>query len=69
MRKIDDLELIGRVNNIMHEALHTKEWGYKHRGNHNNEFNHGTVPYKVGDLFQQYMEENFPDECKEVLLD
>jgi hypothetical protein len=52
-RKLD-LPLKDRVENFMHEPLHLL--GYSHKGNANNEFNRGTVPYKVASIFVKYLE-------------
>lgn len=48
-----NLPLLARVNNFMHESLHGL--GYSHKGNTNNEFNRGTIPYKVGKLFEEFV--------------
>jgi len=48
-----DLPLGERAGNIMHEAMHLL--GYTHRGNRPNTYNKGTVPYKVGNLFGEYV--------------
>lgn len=48
-----DLPLLKRVNNFMHEPLHML--GYGHKGNTKNEFNLGTVPYKVGQMFEDFV--------------
>lgn len=53
-RKLD-LPLKDRVSNFMHEALHLL--GYSHNGNYVTEYNNGTVPYKVGDMFADYVME------------
>jgi hypothetical protein len=51
-RKLN-LPLRDRVSNIKHESLHLM--GYSHKGNYNNDYNRGTVPYKVADLFADYV--------------
>ena len=51
-RKLD-LPLADRVENFMHEGLHLL--GYSHKGNTNNEFNRGTVPYAVSALLVKYL--------------
>ena len=52
-RKLN-LSLKDRVENFFHESLHTL--GYSHKGKTNNEFNRGTVPYKVAEIFVKYLE-------------
>tara|TARA_R110000868_G_scaffold268180_1_gene527408 strand:+ start:1642 stop:2055 length:414 start_codon:yes stop_codon:yes gene_type:complete len=52
-RKLD-LPLADRVENFMHEPMHLL--GYSHKGNYNNEFNRGTVPYRVAEIFRKYLE-------------
>jgi hypothetical protein len=52
-RKLD-LPLKDRTINFLHESLHAL--GYSHKGNTNNAFNRGTVPYKVAEIFGKYLE-------------
>jgi hypothetical protein len=44
--------LFDLVETFLHEPLHML--GYAHKGNTNNEFNRGTVPYKVSSMFAEY---------------
>jgi hypothetical protein len=48
-----DLALKDRTANFMHEPLHLL--GYSHKGNRVTEFNKGTVPYKVAEIFVAYL--------------
>ena len=50
-----DLPLMERVNNLMHEFMHFL--GYGHKGNHRTPYNELTVPYKVGQMFEEYVQE------------
>ena len=51
-RKLD-LSLEDRIENLFHEYLHLL--GYSHKGNYVNEFNNGTVPFKVARIFSVYV--------------
>lgn len=51
-RKLN-LSLKDRVENIFHESLHAL--GYSHKGNSNNEYNRGTVPYRAAKIFVDYL--------------
>lgn len=55
MRKINALNLKGRVKNIFHECMHGI--GYSHKGNRVTEYNLGSVPYAASEIFVQYLEE------------
>lgn len=51
--------VIDRVETIMHESLHLM--GYTHRGNYVTSYNLGTVPYKVANIFANYIMEIYGD--------
>jgi len=53
IRKLD-LPLRDRCNNFIHELCHLL--GYSHKGNYVTEYNLNTVPYKIGSLFEEYLE-------------
>lgn len=46
--------VLDRAETIIHELCHCL--GYSHRGNYNNEYNRGTVPYAVSRMFREYIE-------------
>lgn len=47
--------LMDRVETIWHECSHLA--GFKHRGNQNNEWNRGTLPYFGAGLFREFVEQ------------
>lgn len=46
--------VMDRLETMMHENLH--EIGFHHKGEQNNEFNRGTVPYAVAGMFRAHVE-------------
>lgn len=56
MRKINALNLKGRVKNIFHECCGHGN-GYSHKGNYVTDYNKLTVPYLTAEIFGQYCED------------
>ncbi len=52
-RKTDDL--LGRTQTVYHEFLHTL--GYLHKGNFVTAYNLKSVPYRVANIFKDYIKE------------
>lgn len=55
LRKIQDLDIYERCGNFYHEFCHLA--GFKHDGNRVTPYNLGSVPYKVGQIFEDYLRE------------
>ena len=54
-RKLEALDLYERCGNLYHEFCHLA--GFSHDGNRVTPYNLGTVPYKAGQLFEDYIKE------------
>lgn len=54
--KLSGTNTAERVNTLIHEYMHTL--GYTHDGNYNTAYNRGTVPYRIGDMFVTYLQDN-----------
>lgn len=52
-RKLKHLTKEELVTTVMHECLHTM--GYRHKTNFRTDYNLQTVPYKVAELFVEYL--------------
>lgn len=55
LRKLQDLDIYERANNFYHEFCHLA--GFSHDGNRVTPYNLGSVPYKAGQIFEDYLRE------------
>ena len=62
-RKIQDLDVYERCGNFYHEFCHLA--GFSHEGNRVTPYNLETVPYKVGQIFEEYLKEKMQQSFSE----
>jgi hypothetical protein len=53
MRKLQDLDVYERAGNFYHEFCHLA--GFSHDGNRVTPYNLNTVPYRAGQIFEDYL--------------